>query len=194
MAALASAAGGTVPTMTLVLGACTTDAVILGAESRTGVLVINRAGTVVSTGTQIDRKLFKLARVGIATYGAGPADVRVPDVLSAELHSEWGVAEVVSFLQQRFATAGDSMGALVGGLGELGEPVLFDVHMDGSQPTPIVPQPQLALRGIENGERELPPPHTAASVIAQMLERLTACADRPDVGPPYEFLLIPSPK
>ena len=182
--------------MTLVLGAIAVDAVVLGADSRTEVWVIT-GDAVRSGGTLCDRKLFKVERVGIATYGAGPAGVRVPDVLASELQPGWGVADAVNYLQPRCASVGDSMGALVGGLDDRGDALLVDLHMDGSAPRPIasaigVPG-AVVLRGVENSQRHQREPYTAAAIMAQMFELLLAAAGNPAVGPPYEFLVIPRP-
>src|SRR6185437_14477505 len=84
--------------MTLVLGACTPDAVVLAADSKTHVCTIDPDREDVRFGEPItDRKLFKLARVGIATYGTARPGDRVPDVLSRELQMHWTVREVIEF-------------------------------------------------------------------------------------------------
>jgi hypothetical protein len=182
--------------MTLVLGACAADEIVLGAESKTSVVVVS-GETVVSTSSQLDRKLFKLDRVGIATYGSGPPNVRVPQVLDAELRPAWSVDETVNFLKLRFTAAGADMGALVGGWDAQGNAILLDVRMDGYVQR-MLPQlghalPPLARRGVVYDAVAQQPPGTAASILAQMLELLTAaCAGCPqDAGPPFEFLVIP---
>jgi hypothetical protein len=179
--------------VTLVLGACVADAVVLGADSKTQVYTIDAStGSVVKTASMIDKKLFKLTRVGIATYGSGPPNVRVPKVIADDLQSEWGVSEVIAFLQDRFKGA-DDMRALVGGLDDHGTPALFDVCMSGASPQQIIPRIggplPLVLRGVQNAQLEQRAPGTSVSVITQMLELLTASAG-PHVGPPYEFLVI----
>jgi hypothetical protein len=180
--------------MTLVLGTCIADAVILGAHSKTHVYTFDWAGSLLNIDSCVDRKLFKLARTGIATYGTGPVDIRVPTALTAELHSDWSVLKVLCYLQSRFRGA-DGMGALVGGLDATGKPVLYDVSMDGSEPNQLVPQmgfaPAVVLRGVHSRQVDQRAPGTLASVLSQMQEALYAAAGA-DVGPPYEFLVIPA--
>jgi hypothetical protein len=179
--------------VTLVLGACVGDSVVLGADSKTQVYTIDASnGAIVKTASMIDRKLFKLTRVGIATYGSGPPNVRVPKVIADDLQSEWSVREVIAFLQDHFRGA-DDMRALVGGLDDHDTPALFDGCMSGASPQKIVsgiggPLP-LVLRGVQNAQLEQRVPGTSASVITQMLELLTATAGS-NVGPPFEFLVI----
>jgi hypothetical protein len=176
--------------VTLVLGGCTSKAVVLGADSTVWVATVDTDKQIVVASTsRTDRKLFKLARAGIATYG-GAAE-HVPTVLTNELKLEWSVSEVIGFLQQRFKSA-DQMRALVGGL-ENGAPVLFEVGMSDHSLQPIVSKPgrppPVALRGLRHGAVDQRPPGTVASVIEQMLE-LLAETTGPHVGPPYEFLVI----
>jgi len=179
--------------MTLVIGACVADTVILGADSLTQVISISE-GKITSIRSCIDRKLFKLTHAGIATHGSGLPNVPVPEVLTDELNSDWGVAEVIRFLKRRFKGA-DEMGALVGGLDTSGNPVLFDVSMNGSEPQQIVRREgctsPLVLRGVKNLQQDQQPPGTVASVLAQMLALLIDNSG-PNVGPPYEFLVIPA--
>jgi hypothetical protein len=174
--------------VTLVLGTCLPRAVVLGADSKTERWKIDETtGAVLGIDFIVDRKLFKLSRAGVATYGSGPAGEKVPAVLTKELQPEWSVSEVIQFLQKRFRGA-DEMGALVGGLDDRGDPCLFDVRMSGADPQPIVP-PQLVLRGLRNQLHDQLTPATPASVLAQMLELLRESTG-PHVGPPYEFLVL----
>lgn len=174
--------------MTLVLGACTADAVVLGADSKIQIFTIDKTtGALSAIASDVDKKLFKFARAGIATYGAGPPSVHVPTVVAAaRLDSQSHVGEVMQWLQNRFKDA-RGMGALVGGLDDRGAPVLFDVPdlTAGRQP---IAAGLLVLRGVQ--KQEQPAPGTPESVIAQMLTLLQANSD-PQVGPPYEFLVIP---
>jgi hypothetical protein len=179
--------------MTLVIGACVADAVILGADSLTQVISINE-GKITNISSRIDRKLFKLTRAGIATHGSGLPNMPVPAVLTDELNPEWSVSEVIRFLQRRFKGA-DEMGALVGGLDATGNPVLFDVSMSGSEPQQIVRREgctsPLVLKGVKNLQQDQQPPGTVTSVLAQMLALLNENSGH-NVGPPYEFLVIPA--
>ena len=173
--------------MTLVLGASLPNTVILGADSKTQRISVDRdTRAVVSIEPFTDRKLFKLSSAGVATYGSGPVNEPVPAVLIEELRWEMTVAEVMHFMQGRFKGA-DEMWALVGGW-ENGNPVLFDVCMDGSSPTRIDPG-SLVVRGVKQAQVDVRS-ETAASVLALMLDRLDA-ASGVSVGPPFEFLVIP---
>jgi hypothetical protein len=180
--------------MTLVLGSWVADHVILAADSMTHVCMMNMETHAITYGEPLtDRKLFKRRRAGIATYGTGPVNVRVPDVLNQELQADWTVSEVIAFLQRRFSGA-DEMSALVGGIDDRGDPCLLDVSMSGTEPKRVVPSigeaAPIVFRGFVNGQLDQTAPRTATSVMAQMLEKLGIHSGF-HVGPPYEFLLIP---
>jgi hypothetical protein len=175
--------------VTLVLGACTTDAVVLGADSKIQVHTIDKAtGSVSSIGSDVDRKLFKFARAGIATYGTGPPSVHVPTVVAAaRLEPQSNIGEVMQWLLDRFKDAPD-MGALMGGLDDRGAPVLFDVPNLSSAARQPIAAGLLVLRGVKTLEQQAL--GTPESVIAQMLPLLHTNSG-PHVGPPFEFLVIP---
>ncbi len=175
--------------MTLVIGACVGDAVVLGADSK--IQVINSLTRLPVPGAPTtDKKLFKFARVGIATYGDGPPE-HVPTVISA-LHSDCSVSDAINFMRDHFQHA-KGMGALIGGLDEHGSPVLFDFPMTQRSPSLIAAEPgrrpPLVLRGIKDEQTDLNAPATTASAKEQMLQLMHEHAGA-SVGPPYEFLVI----
>jgi hypothetical protein len=180
--------------MTLVLGACATDAVVLGADSKIQVHTFDGyTGPLVKIEPGVGRKLFRIGRAGVAVHGIPLLGVDVPTVIYAEqLHSQINVMEVMHWLQARFKGA-DHMHALVGGWDDQGEPALFDVCMSGAEPFVRLPrQPAwLVLRGTVTEQRDQRPPGTSGSVIAQMLDVFAEHRGNPNVGPPYEFLVIP---
>ena len=181
-----------IPSVTLVLGTCLSNALVLGADSITQVLTLDSNNNLLDVRSMIDRKLFKFARAGVATYGAGPPGVRVPDVIASEAQSDWSAQDAISFLQRRFKGA-DEMRALVGGVDDHGAPALWDVCMSGASPQRIVPllgPLPIAVRGKKNLEVDQRLPGTPAGVIEQMLELFAENAGI-EVGPPYEFLVIP---
>ncbi len=180
--------------MTLVLGAFTSDAVVLGADSRVWheTTADSADGNIVTSTSATDRKLFKLATAGIATYGT--ATEHVPTAIDKGLDSNWDIPQAIRFMQERFNNA-EQMFALVGGW-ERGAPVMYEVGMSGGNPRAIIPEfgrpPQIALRGLRHSPVDQRPPGTVASVIEQMLEILAESAG-PHVGPSYEILVIPRP-
>jgi hypothetical protein len=88
--------------VTLVLGACVADAVILGADTRTQVLTFNSAHELMATNTLTEAKISSMGRSGVATYGTGPPNVRVHEVIAAEARPEWDASKVIDFLKSRF--------------------------------------------------------------------------------------------
>lgn len=177
--------------VTLVLGACVDDSIVLAADSKFQVYEIDKTTETCSISSTIDRKLFKVARVGIATYGTSPTGVHVPTVIeSARLEPHSNVREVICWLQDRFRDAPE-MHALVGGPDEKGTLMLFDVHLGGGRPEQVIDIGAIVLRGVVSVDQ--PGLGTAAALMSQMLDLLIAKTGI-DVGPPYEFLVIFRPE
>jgi hypothetical protein len=191
--------------MTLVLATCAGDAVVFGADSK--IQVVDGVTRLPVPGPTTGRKLFKFARVGIATYGEGPPE-HVPTVISA-LDSECSVDSAIDFMRSHFRHA-PQMGALIGGLDERGSAVLFDFPMakpDPEQIWPTTAHPSLLVfRGFAVGQMTFSPV-TTSGAIDQMLQLLhpnavgtmnqilqntgrTLDEYNQSVGPPYELLVI----
>jgi len=175
--------------MTLVLATIASDSVVIGADSK--IQVVNaQTKQPVEKETTTDRKLFKFAHVGIATYGSGPPE-HVPTAIST-LRPDCSIMDAVEFIRNYFQSAKD-LGALIGGLDEYGSPILLDFLMSDHSPSLIAAEigrpPPRIFRGIKNAQTDLNAPGTSANAIEQMLMLLRENAGA-SVGPPYEFSVI----
>jgi hypothetical protein len=168
--------------VTLVLGAWTTDWVILGADTRVGSPYPSRPPSV-------DRKLFSLDAIGFVTFGEGPGDLPAQidaAMLGSDLPHNATTTTVCNFLRSQFYGY-PNMGALVGGF-DLECPRLLRL-------SPVTGTPVCLPAATIFGSPEncfLPCDFLGPlEIIAQMLnELIKAASNFTSVAPPFEFLRI----
>lgn len=111
------------------------------------------------------------------------------------MKTDWRLDQVIDSFSNHFRDS-PRMGALVGGLNEGNALELHDLDM-GKQTKSLVLSDSLprsiVVRGA-SGTLTPPEPLTIASALSLMLGALQMGANlHPDIGPPYEFLVIPRP-
>jgi hypothetical protein len=172
----------------MVLAACLDDAVVLGADS--WIFRESSPGNVVYAG--VDRKLFKLERGGIATFGGDPNYAgHVPSEIDRHIPKNLNPEETCKSLHHHFAAA-KGMCALVAGFDVNGIAVLYELRIPNgyaliarSSDSPS----QLFYRGFIGGELDYTMPRERISVIDQILGWLRSHSGQ-WAGPPYDFLVV----
>ena len=171
--------------MTLVLGACLENSVILAADS----WVFRDGGDGVPKYAGIDRKLFKLDRTGIATFAGDPSyKSHVPTEIDTNIPRDLGPDETCWKFLRHFEPAMGTC-ALVGGFENDGKAVLYELAVPDAY-FPLA-ESKIFYRGFEQDSVDCKSP-TVIGVLNQMLDLLESKSGK-KAGPPYEFLVIERP-